>query len=118
MGFTVGVMLTILPHTTPTPQPVAIKAPAAAQIQPIAIVSPLIMQEWTRVMNCETGSWTYPGPYYQGGLGITPWNWQKFGGEQFAPFAYEATPAEQVFVAERIQGENAVPDQEGICHNW
>jgi len=114
-GFTIGAMLSILPHTQAVAPTTTAPTP---QVQPVAIVAPATMQAWTKVMECETGNWHYPGPYYQGGLGITPWNWVKFGGTEFAPTAYQATPAEQVFIAERIQGGNPVPDQAGSCHNW
>ena len=103
-----GVPVASLTQAAPTPHPV---------------VSPVIMNLWKNVAQCEhAGNWTFAGPYYDGGLGITPWNWSYYGGKQFAPAAHLATPDEQVIVARRMQAAagvpDYVPDQNGYCRGW
>jgi hypothetical protein len=78
-----------------------------------------IMAMWAKVNICEMGGrWSVKGPTYSGGLGITNINWKYFGGFQFASNAALATPMQQVVVAERIQGNNYVPDQYGCGPGW
>jgi hypothetical protein len=61
-------------------------------------------QVWDAIAQCETGgNWTSPGAKYQGGLGIYYKNWKTFGGLKFAPTAGQATPEQQIVVAERIR---------------
>jgi hypothetical protein len=55
------------------------------------------------------------GSRYSGGLGISNVNWVAYGGTQFAANAADATPEEQVTIAERIQ--SSPPDQYG-CASW
>jgi hypothetical protein len=102
-------------------------APSLSTTTSTATTSTLVPQEtmnkWALVAQCETHqNWSHPGPYYQGGLGITPWNWLHYGGGRFAPHAFEATPQEQVWVAIHIQINNGVgsyvPDQKGTCDPW
>jgi hypothetical protein len=83
----------------------------------LRLVSSTVMQEWSRVAECEeAGNWKLRGPMYSGGLGITNSNWRAYGGEQFAPNAGLATPQEQVVVARRIQPDP--PDQDGCTGSW
>jgi len=86
----------------------------------VASVTVLDKVKWQSVAHCETqGNWSaHEGNRYQGGLGITPYNWIKFGGLFFAPHSYEATPVEQIFVAKKIQHGLPVPDQWGGCSAW
>ena len=63
----------------------------------------------------EGGNWQADGSRFSGGLGITRANWAGYGGLQYAPEAAEATPDEQIMVAERIQ--SSPPDQGG-CSSW
>jgi hypothetical protein len=53
---------------------------------------------------------------YSGGLGISNLNWRAYGGAQFSASAADATPAEQIIVAERIQPNP--PDQYGCTGSW
>jgi len=57
---------------------------------------------WEAIADCETGSeWTNPGRY-AGGLGIYIESWKGWGGREFAAAASEASPEQQIVVANRI----------------
>lgn len=64
--------------------------------------------KWQSIAYCESGGrWDYPPVTnrtgtYSGGLMIWQRAWVAYGGQQFAPWAYQATKAEQITVAERI----------------
>jgi len=71
---------------------------------------------WTRVANCEEpGGWaTYAeGPEFYGSLGIDVQNWATYGS---AFNETNATPDEQIVVAEAI--ESNPPDQDGCGGGW
>jgi hypothetical protein len=103
--------------------PASADAPMHTFVPPIHhLVSAKVMAEWKVVAHCETqGDWQATGWAHEGGLGITPANWWKYG-KQFAPVAWLATPEQQVWVATQIQkyggAGNYVPDQHGTCNNW
>jgi len=83
---------------------------------PVDTVTPAQRAAWDRVAMCEEGgNWQADGPRFSGGLGITRANWAIYGGLQYAPEAAEATPDEQIMVAERIQ---ASPPDQGGCSSW
>ena len=87
------------------------------------IVEILIPREtvlkWEKVAICETGAnWTLQGPIYSGALGIRNENWIAYGGLQFASNAELATPEEQIFIAQKIEGSSYVPDQNGCGQGW
>lgn len=74
---------------------------------------------WDRLAECEShGQWNY-GPHsgwgsgiYHGGLQFHPNTWNAYGGQQYAPYAYQATREQQIAVAERVlaaQGWGAWP---------
>jgi hypothetical protein len=68
------------------------------------------------VADCEEGGdWSFNGPVFDGGLGISRVNWVAFGGEQFAPEAAMATEDQQIMVAERIQAD---PPDQYSCSGW
>lgn len=73
-------------------------------------------QAWSRVATCEEGSWgNYSeGPNYFGSLGISSAAWDEFGD---GIDRTSATPDQQILVAERIEGNGSVPDQNG-CAGW
>ena len=80
------------------------------------------MAKWAKVNICETGgNWHTKGPIYSGGLGILEVNWMAYGGWKFSA-EYAATPAEQVFIAMKIQAANGyagyVPDQNFCSGGW
>ncbi|CAN5272610.1 hypothetical protein BH23ACT9_BH23ACT9_09500 [soil metagenome] len=59
---------------------------------------------WDQVAYCEsTWRWHYSGSSgFHGGVQFTASTWRAFGGEQFAGFAFQATPEQQIAVAERV----------------
>ncbi len=96
-----------------TPIPVPTPTPVAASSD---TVTPYQRQAWEHVADCEEGGdWSFNGPIFDGGLGISRANWSAYGGEQFAPEASMASEDQQIMVAERIQAEP--PDQDG-CSGW
>ena len=81
--------------------------------------SAAVMAQWQRVAICEEGGdWHVRGSMYSGGLGIMNSNWTYYSrGLGFPASAADATPEQQVIVAQRIQGSSFVPDQNG-CAAW
>ncbi|MFE9765888.1 transglycosylase family protein [Streptomyces sp. NPDC005808] len=59
---------------------------------------------WDRVAECETGeSWSEnTGDGYYGGLHVTQWDWENYGGLEYAPSADQASRSQQIAVAEKI----------------
>jgi hypothetical protein len=51
---------------------------------------------------CETGNNWQNGGEYAGGLGIYVGTWGQWGGREFAPTPDQATPAQQIIVANRV----------------
>jgi len=69
---------------------------------------------WDTIARCESsGNWSMnSGNGYSGGLQFHPGTWRSAGGTAYAPFAYQATPAQQIEIAERVlasQGWGAWP---------
>jgi hypothetical protein len=66
------------------------------------------LSRWDRIAHCESGGqWghvpvTNKFGTFSGGLMIMNQVWRQFGGQQFAPLAYQASKAQQIIVAERI----------------
>ncbi|MBS0457863.1 MAG: acyltransferase family protein [Proteobacteria bacterium] len=57
---------------------------------------------WKKMAQCESDTvWTRPGPR-SGGLAITLADWLRYGGFTFARTPGEATPAQQIEIANRI----------------
>ena len=99
--------------TAVKPIPIPVSTPVAASDD---TVTPYQREAWGRVADCEEGGdWSFDGPVFDGGLGISRANWVAYGGEQFAPEAAMASEDQQIMVAERIQAEP--PDQDG-CSGW
>ena len=70
--------------------------------------------DWSGVAQCESsGNWSInTGNGFYGGLQFTQGTWAANGGTSYAPRADQATPAQQVAVAERVlqtQGQGAWP---------
>lgn len=59
---------------------------------------------WDRVAECETGAaWSdNTGDGYYGGLHVTQWDWENYGGLEYAPSADQASRSQQIAVAEKI----------------
>ena len=105
-------------HSLPSPAP-ATTTTTIALTTTTTLVAASTMVEWGRVAWCEThGNWAHQGNQFEGGLGILAGNWRYYGGTQFAPHAWMATPEQQVVVAMRIQNGLPTPDQNGTCHAW
>lgn len=107
--------------------PVVATTTSTTVLTPTTTTPPLvpspIMSKWQKVAWCETHArWWSPGLHYDGGLGIAPYNWDKYAPKNFPRRAHLATPEQQVYVAIRIQIEggvgNYVPDQDGACTAW
>lgn len=69
---------------------------------------------WDKVAACEsTNTWDInTGNGFYGGLQFTKSTWEGFGGGSYAPYAHQATKAEQIAVARRVlavQGPGAWP---------
>ena len=107
----------------PVPTTVKVVVPVIARdVPPEPVIPPAIMAKWAKVNICETGgNWHTRGPIYSGGLGILEVNWMAYGAWKFGA-EYAATPAEQVFIAMKIQAANGyagyVPDQNGCAGGW
>jgi Transglycosylase-like domain len=108
--------------STTVPSASATTVPPKTNVSLIAYPpSPYVMAEWAKVNVCEEGgNWSVRGSLYSGGLGISNTNWQIYSaGLGFPSSAADATPAQQVYVAERIQGFSGyVPDQYGCSGAW
>lgn len=65
---------------------------------------PARRSEWDRLASCEsTYQWHYNGSSgFDGGLQFSPSTWRAYGGEQYAAYAWGATPEQQIAVAERV----------------
>ncbi|WP_370327034.1 transglycosylase family protein [Euzebya sp.] len=59
---------------------------------------------WDEVAYCEsTWRWGYDGASgFDGGLQFTPSTWRAYGGHEYAQYAYQATPEQQIDIAERV----------------
>jgi hypothetical protein len=122
-AFLFGILIQGPASASAAPATVLVASLTQATPAPHPVVGPVIMNLWKNVVQCEhAGNWIFAGSYYDGGLGITPWNWSYYGGKQFALAAHLATPDEQVIVARRIQAAagvpDYVPDQNGYCRGW
>ena len=113
-------------HPTPTVKKAIVpvkKAPAKPVPYPADAahgITPAVMAQWQKVCICEEGgNWHVRGSMYSGGLGIMNYNWTFYSrGLNYPASAADATPAQQVVVARRIQGNNYVPDQHGCSGSW
>lgn len=85
-------------------QPVHVHPPARVQ------TADPIPEPWRSLAECESrGEWDY-GPHsdwgsglYDGGLQFDPDTWNAFAPPDFPAAAYDATPHQQIHVAELVQ---------------
>lgn len=87
-------------------------AGASAAIAPTASAAP--DSDWDRLAQCEAGgNWHInTGNGFHGGLQFSPSTWNAYGGQKYAPYAYQATREQQIAVAEKVlaaQGWGAWP---------
>ena len=71
--------------------------------------------DWSGVARCESGgNWSInTGNGYYGGLQFSASTWRAYGGTAYAPQAHQASPAQQIAVAEKVlagQGIGAWPN--------
>jgi hypothetical protein len=85
------------PAPLPAPAPSATSSTSAAPV-----VSGYVIPAY--VVNCESGGNPNAVSIYSGGglYGILASSWVAFGGTEFAPEPYDATPEQQGIVAQRI----------------
>jgi hypothetical protein len=80
-------------------------------VDPPHVVHVTSNPKWDAIAQCESGgNWSHPPVTnstgtYSGGLMIRNNVWRAYGGQQFAPLAYQATRAEQIVVGERIRAD-------------
>ncbi|OFO15602.1 resuscitation-promoting factor RpfA [Corynebacterium sp. HMSC22B11] len=84
----------------------------AAAFAPAASAAP--DSDWDRLAQCEAGgNWQInTGNGYHGGLQFSPSTWNAYGGQKYAPYAYQASREQQIAVAEKVlagQGWGAWP---------
>lgn len=91
--------------------------PAAAALAALVWVAPAVEpapvpEPWHSLAACESDhTWDYDGLHH-GGLQFWPATWDAFRPDGFPDHAYDATPSQQVVVAERVldvQGWKAWP---------
>lgn len=70
--------------------------------------------DWAAIAQCESsGRWHINTGLFDGGLQFLPSTWWGFGGGEYARYAYQATPRQQIDIAERVlavQGPQAWPN--------
>lgn len=69
-----------------------------------AVQPPSRASVWHALAECESnGRWDYNGPSgYDGGLQFHPGTWNNYKPASFPAYAYQATPAQQMQVAELV----------------
>lgn len=73
--------------------------------------------DWYAIAQCESGGNWHIDSTYDGGLQFHPNTWLGYGGGQYARYAWQATPEQQIAIAEKVlagQGPGAWPN----CFVW
>ena len=75
---------------------------------------PVSDPKWDEVAECESGGdWSInTGNSFYGGVQFSKTSWDAMGGQEFAAYPHQASKAEQIIVAERledVQGMGAWP---------
>ena len=96
------------------PGAAAAPSPTAGAFTPVLNPSPSSGNVWDRVAECESnGNWSInTGNGYYGGLQFWHPTWKSFGGQEFAPYAHQASKIQQITIAQRVlqsQGPGAWP---------
>jgi Transglycosylase-like domain len=70
----------------------------------VPTASASLMSRWAATARCESGGrWHInTGNGYYGGLQFDHWTWVRHGGLRYAYNAHQATPLQQVRIAERV----------------
>lgn len=109
--------LSNLPKPAPAPAPVMANVPSPAPA-PAPVVAPGDYDHrWDAVAVCEEGGWgNYGFPNFPNSLGINAGSWYSITA-QLGLNPNDLSPANQVKVAQAIEGTSYVPDQ-GYCASW
>jgi hypothetical protein len=73
--------------------------------------------DWIAIARCESGLRWHLDSTYDGGLQFHPMTWLGYGGGKYSRYAWQASPAEQIAIGERVlddQGPGAWPN----CFRW
>jgi LysM repeat protein len=106
-------------HTTAAKRATALGALGLGTAAVSALIAPsaahaATSSEWNAVAQCESGSnWAdNTGNGYYGGLQFSASTWDGFGGTAYAPSADQASPSQQMAIADKVvasQGWGAWP---------
>ena len=120
---TTNITTTTVAPTTTTTTTTIVSSPPTTVVDNSPIVDPTLgvtqqdVDAWSKVAVCEEGGdWTVQGSVYSGGLGMLNSTWAAYGGLQYAPNAGQASIAQQIAVAKKIQ--STPPDQSGCSGSW
>lgn len=106
------VFVTETETASPVPPEVANSAPAdnenatvVSNQDSIPGVSAEDVARFDKIAECESGNnWSInTGNGFHGGLQFLPSTWTGFGGEKYAPYAYQATREQQIEIAGKVQ---------------
>jgi len=101
---TVTVRVTQRASRSQVARPAAIATPSRVSSKPRS-KPPLDLRNerlWDLIAACESGQrWSLNTGTFDGGLQFLPSTWRSWGGTDFAPYAWQATRAEQITVANR-----------------
>lgn len=111
------------PSTTTTTEAVAraqsIRPKPSSTSRPVALVDRAV---WLRIADCESGDWDDTYPYgvvpgsarwddrrggYEGGLHFLNDTWLRAGGGRYTLHAYDATPDQQIEIAQAWLGRTS-----------
>ncbi len=115
---------TVAPAPVPTTAPTAPPAPAPA---PVASgpLTPGEVAAWEAVNHCEEGpgttGWATAGYKYEGGLGFLYATWDQYNVYGYPHYAYDASPYEQMVVAQNVVNHIAggeVPYASPNCYGY
>ncbi|WP_276606326.1 resuscitation-promoting factor [Arthrobacter sp. CAU 1506] len=89
-----------------TREPVSQKVTVGTKKRPAKVNNANVGGTWQALAECESGgNWSInTGNGYSGGLQFSASSWLGAGGGKYAPYAYMATPSEQIATAEVLRG--------------
>ncbi len=89
-----------------TREPVSQKITIGTKKRPAKVNNANVGGAWQALAECESGgNWSInTGNGYSGGLQFSASSWLGAGGGKYAPYAYMATPSEQIATAEVLRG--------------
>jgi hypothetical protein len=94
-----------------------VSSPAPVTVASAPVPPPSSEADWMAIAMCESGMRWHLDSTYDGGLQFHPQTWLGYGGGQYARYAWQATPEQQIAIAERVlkgQGPGAWPN----CFQW